>query len=272
MERAFSLCHATVPELAPAEAVRVAAQNGCRFVSIRLIVEPPGGATYPIMHDKGVLNETRESLRETGVRVLDAEVARLAGETDVSAFAPFLHVAAELGARCVLTTGDDAEPARMVETYGRFCGLAAEFGLSADLEFVPWLRIASLADAVRVVSQAAQANGGILVDALHLDRSGGRAADLRALPPEWLRYVQICDAAAEQPASIADLIHTAREERLFPGDGALDLVSFMRAAPAGIPVAIEVPTATLARRMAASERVKLAVDATRRVLAAAQRE
>jgi len=269
VDRALSLCHATVPELTPAEAVLVAARTGCAFVSVRLMVDPPGGTTCTIMRDEGLLRATCDSLRATGVRVLDVEVARLAGDTDVAGFEAFLRIAAELGASRVLTTGDDAEPARLVETYGRFCDLAAGFGLGADLEFVPWLGVGGLAEAVRVVSQAARPNAGILVDALHLDRSGGSVTDLRSLRPEWLHYAQICDAGATPPASVAEMIHTAREERLFPGEGELDLVAFLRAMPADIPIAIEVPNATLARRMAAFERVSLAVAATRRVLATA---
>ena len=35
---------------------------------------------------------------------------------------------------------------------------------------------------------------------------------------------QLCDGPAERPATTEGLIHAAREERMFPGEGGLDLV------------------------------------------------
>ena len=43
------------------------------------------------------------------------------------------------------------------------------------------------------------------------------------------------------------MMHAARYERMFPGEGGIDLVSLTRAMPADIVVSIEVPTATLAK-------------------------
>ena len=68
------------------------------------------------------------------------------------------------------------------------------------------------------------------------------------------------------------LLHAATRERLFPGEGAIDLVGLLRALPVGIPVALEIPRAALSRTMAAQERLQLAVQATRRVLASAYDE
>jgi sugar phosphate isomerase/epimerase len=68
-------------------------------------------------------------------------------------------------------------------------------------------------------------------------------------------------------------LHAAVKERLWPGDGAIDLIGLVRALPAGIPIALEIPTETLARTMGAKERVMRAVTATRALLeAAAQKE
>lgn len=269
-QRAVSLCHATVPELMPPEAIAVAEASGCSHVSMRLMIDPPGGDTCAIMREPTLLRETIRRLRETGVRVLDVEVARLNADTRIAAFEPFLRVAAELGAGGVLVTGDDAEHTRLVDTFGAFCDAASGFGLNADLEFVPWLAIDDVAAAVRVVGAAARRNGGILVDTLHLDRSGGRASDLAAVPSDWLHYLQISDAGAQRPKNVADMIHTARQERLLPGDGALDLIAMLNAMPFDIPVAVEIPNAKLALGMAALDRVRLAVGALRNLFAVAR--
>jgi hypothetical protein len=50
------------------------------------------------------------------------------------------------------------------------------------------------------------------------------------------------------------------------------LVGLLRALPVGIPVALEIPRATLSRTMPAPERLQLAVQATRRVLESAYDE
>ena len=265
----ISLSHSTVAECTPLQAIDVAAATGCDFIGIRLMSDPPGGEVFPIMRDATMRRETARHARECGVGVLDVEVARLQPETDVAAFAPFLEAAAELGARRVLATGDDADQARLTATFAAFCDEAAAFALGADLEFVPWLTVGDPAAAARIVGGAGRPNGGILVDTLHLDRAGGDAGDLARLDPALLHYVQISDAPAVRPRTTDEMIHTAREERLFPGEGGLDLVTMLQAMPSGIPVALEAPTVRLAQTMPARERMMRAVAATRRVLAAA---
>jgi sugar phosphate isomerase/epimerase len=65
------------------------------------------------------------------------------------------------------------------------------------------------------------------------------------------------------------ILAEARGERLFPGDGELDLPALLRAVPREVPLSIEAPTLTLARSVGALERARRALAATRRVLARA---
>jgi sugar phosphate isomerase/epimerase len=109
-------------------------------------------------------------------------------------------------------------------------------------------------------------NFGSAVDALHFDRSHSRLSDLSALPRTWFRYVQLCDAPRARASDRESLIHEAVSERMFPGEGAIDLAGLLRALPSGIPIALEVPTATLARTTPAAERLQRAVAATRKLL------
>jgi sugar phosphate isomerase/epimerase len=128
------------------------------------------------------------------------------------------------------------------------------------------MSIADLALAARMVRAVACPNFGIAVDALHFDRSHSRVSDLAALPRTWFRYVQLCDAPGVWTPDRASLLHAAVSERLFPGEGAIDLVGLLRALPRGIPVALEIPTATLARTVPVAQRLQRAVAATRKVL------
>ena len=56
---------------------------------------------------------------------------------------------------------------------------------------------------------------------------------------------------------------------MFPGEGGLDLVSLVRAMPADIAISIEVPTTALAKTMDANARATRALEAAKRVIAAA---
>jgi sugar phosphate isomerase/epimerase len=265
----LSLSYYTVPELAPAAMVRAAASEGFDFVGVRLLDGQPGVSATPLLESSTLRSETLACLKDTGVKVLDASGARLVPSTDLAAFDSFFEAARELGARHVLATGDDPDESRLVDRFAMLCDAAQRFGLTVDIEFVPWLTVASLDDAARLVRTVAHPALGIAVDALHFDRSGSRLDDLAMLPRPWFRYVQLCDAPEEWRGDREALLHAATRERLFPGEGAIDLTGLLRALPAGIPVALEIPRAALSQTMAAQERLRLAVQATRRVLQSA---
>jgi sugar phosphate isomerase/epimerase len=142
--------------------------------------------------------------------------------------------------------------------------------MTADLEFMPWTYVPDMATASRIVAPMGQANAGILVDALHFDRSRSSTAELAAVPIDRLHYWQLCDGPAERPATTEGLIHAARHERMFPGEGGIDLVSLARAMPADIVVSIEVPTVELARTVDARTRAQRALDGAKKVIAAAR--
>jgi sugar phosphate isomerase/epimerase len=265
----LSLSYYTVPELAPPAMVRAAAEAGFDFVGVRLLDGQPGNSATPLLESPALRQETLACLRDTGVQVLDASGARLVPSTDFSAFASFFDAARELGVRHVLATGDDPDEARLADRFSMLCEAAQRFGLTVDIEFVPWLTVSSLSDAARLVRAVAHPALGIAVDALHFDRSKSRLDDLERLPRAWFRYVQLCDAPGTWSADRDALLHAATRERLFPGEGAIDLVGLLRALPAGIPVALEIARAMLSRTMAAPDRLRLAVRATRRVLESA---
>ncbi|HEY2863235.1 MAG TPA: sugar phosphate isomerase/epimerase [Casimicrobiaceae bacterium] len=265
----LSLSYHTAPELTPPEFVREAAAAGFDSVGARLLDGQPGRDLAPLMQNAAVRRETIACLRDTGLRVLEASSARLRPDTDMSAFAPFFELAAELGARHILASGDDPDQARLVARFAELCERARPLGLTIDLEFVPWMSVTDLGAAARIVRAVGQANFGIAVDALHFDRSHSRLAELAKLPRGWFRFVQLCDAPAAWTSDRDALIHAAVSERLFPGEGAIDLVGLLQALPRELPIALEIPTSTLARTIPAAERLRRAVAATRTVLAKA---
>ena len=132
---------------------------------------------------------------------------------------------------------------------------------------MPWTAVRNAADAVAVVEAAGRpANAGILVDGIHFGRSHTTLDEIRALPREWLHYAQMCDAVAGTDFSDAELIHTARCERLLPGEGTVDLKGLFEALPADLPVSVEIPHDVRAPQLGALEWARQTLAATRQRL------
>jgi sugar phosphate isomerase/epimerase len=257
----------TALELAPPAMLDAAAAAGCAFAGVRMIPVTPGAPAYPLMHDPALLQETLRAVARTGVGISDLEIVMLRPETVLAEYRPFLEAGARIGARHVVVAGYDDDASRLSARFAELCAMAAPLGLTCDLEFMPWSTVPDLAAAVRVLDAAGAPNGGILLDPLHFARGGSALAEVAAVPPARWHYWQICDAPAEHPGTTEGLLFTAREERLFPGEGGLDLAGLVRAMPGDLVVSIEVPKAQLARTVPGPERVRMAAKATRAFLA-----
>jgi sugar phosphate isomerase/epimerase/4-hydroxyphenylpyruvate dioxygenase-like putative hemolysin len=259
----YSLAHLTALSLSPPELVEAAADAGYRYVGLRLTRVTPQEPHYPLATDPALMRSTKVRLAATGVEVLDVELARISPERDPREFLRFLEAGAELGARHVITQLPDPDRNRKTERFAQLCELARPFGLTVDLEFPSWTETPDLREAVRVLRGADQPNAGILVDLLHFARSGSSVADLRQLPAHWFHFVHVCDAPAGVPPTNEGLIHTARFERLFPGEGGIDVRGILDALPPGLPYALEIPRATLVAQVGAKEHARQAVTVTR---------
>ncbi|WP_404434628.1 TIM barrel protein [Microbacterium lacus] len=262
----YSLAHLTALSLSPPELVDAAAAAGYRYVGLRMTKVTMEEPHYPLTYDPALMRATKTHLAATGVEVLDIELARITSGDNPRDYLRFLEAGAELGARHVITQLPDADFARKTDRFAELCQLALPLGLTIDLEFPSWTETPNLTEATRVLRAADQPNAGLLIDLLHFTRSRSSLDELRALPPEWFHYAHVCDAPGEIPTSTADLIHTARFERLFPGDGEIDMLSILDALPAGIPYALEIPRAKLVAQVGGKEHSRLAIAAARRHL------
>lgn len=270
MAHPLSLAFLTVADLGPVAAIRLAADTGYAMVGLRLL-PAAGEPDYPLMTDDALLAEARAALADTGVAVGDVEIVRLGPAPDFALFARLCRRAGQLGARHVLVAGDDPEEARLTESFARFAAMAGDHGLTADLEFMPWTAVPDLACARRVVEGAGHAAGGVLIDALHLDRAGATLDEVAALPPRLIHYVQFCDGPVPFDPATEALIAVARGARLFPGLGGIDLAGLARVIPPGAAVSVEVPNRDWAARIDARGRALMARAATEAVLRAAGR-
>ncbi len=262
MTRPISLAALTVLELSPPEVVQCASLAGYSHVGLRLLPVTQREPSYDILGDTPLRRELQRVIAATGIKICDVEFMRLDADVDIKSFQPLLETAAVLGARNALVAGYDPDEARFTDRLAQLCDLAAPYAVNVNLEFFPWADVSSLPQAQRIVARCGRSNAGILIDSLHFSRTGATFDQLDSVPQQWLHYMQLCDAPAARPATTDALIHQARAERLFPGEGGLDLVGLLRHMPRDIPIGIEAPTRTRALTLAPVERARRAREAT----------
>ncbi len=234
-DRPLSLHPTTLVGAGPLEVVTAAAMAGFPMVGVRLAPAHPDDPSPCLLTDRGLLRRLSRTLRDHGLRVLEAEVVRLAPDTTGDRFERHIETAAELDAAFVLTVNHDPDLGRAADRLAELAERAVSRGLRIGLEFMAFTEVKTASAARDLVRRAGHPALGVLVDALHLARSGDTPETLAALP---LLAAQICDASHAPPA---DLAWEARHARLLPGEGGLRLRAFVAALPPGLPVSVEAP-------------------------------
>jgi sugar phosphate isomerase/epimerase len=255
--------------LAPVELVTLAADLGCDCVSIGLTplgYNPQGYAPFSLRDDRALRRETIAALRDRGVAISLGEGFTVRPGVDIAAQAGDMDVMAELGAERLNTVSMDPDRARSLDQFAVFAEMAGTRGMGSTIELCPVLVIATLADAVDVVRHVGRDDFRLLLDTMHLGRSGATGAEVAALDPALIDYVQLADAPC-MPSEPNYMIE-ATFERMAPGDGDMPLVDYLMSIPPGVTVSIEVPLRSQAEAgIAPAERLPSVVAAARRLLA-----
>lgn len=183
-----------------------------------------------------------------------------------------LDLAAAVGARAVTALVMPGEPwdrEAGVDGLGLLAAAAVERGLLVQVEPFAWSALWDIVEAAEVAARCGAPNAGVLIDNWHLQRRGGSATTLDAVPVESVVGVQISDAVAAGPMA-PDQLAADSSNRLFPGDPAGGLRpegvlgSLLRRGWTG-PVAIEVfagePTDPLKRARRAADSFRAVVTA-----------
>ena len=267
-QRLFSLAYLTADTCTVPQAIDLAAALGYAYVGLRLMPNAPGAPQQMLIGNDAILRETQARMRDTGVGVYDLEIIRIGESFEPASYRPLWDAGAALGARAVLVAADDTDPARLAHHYARLCECLLPYGISANLEFMPWTAVKDCHAALQVIARAGQpSNAGLLVDALHFGRSTTTLADIASIPRPLLHYAQICDATAGLHFSDEALIHTARSERALPGEGSIDLQGLFSVLPADVPVSVEVVNFERSAALGATAWAAQCLQASRRVLA-----
>jgi sugar phosphate isomerase/epimerase len=91
-------------------------------------------------------------------------------------------------------------------------------------------------------------------------------ADIAAIPRELLHYAQMCDATAGVNFTTEELIHTARQERLLPGEGNIDVAGLFACLPQDLPVSVEIVNLERSTPMGDKAWAKLSLAACQKLL------
>lgn len=202
-------------------------------------------SVWPLMYRRAISREglTPEGMRavvdDAGVRVTDLDPCgdwlpsrdeqgdRATPFRSIWTRHDFFDAAAALGADTIVAvdlTGGPVAADVAVEGFAALCDDAAEHGLRVALEFMPFSGIPDLAAAWHVVATTGRDNGGIVLDACHLARSGGAPASVAAVPADRVFAVQLADGPAHAPD---DLMDEAMFHRAAPGDGDFDIAGLV---------------------------------------------
>lgn len=264
IRRPLSIAHLSAIEATPLELINGAARAGLDAVGLRIIAPRPGDVVAQVAGNPGAIRELKTEFKARGVGLNDIEAIILQEETDFSRFDAALEAGAELGARHTVVNMYIEDPRQAADRFGELCTFVARHGLNAALEFIPLSLLKTLDGALAVLEGAGQPNGKLLIDAIHLSRSGGHPRDLAKVAPELFAFAHLCDAPLKQP-SVEGLPTETRQQRLLPGKGELWLDEFVAALPPALPIGIEAPSLATAG-LPVAEKIAMNAAAARRVL------
>ncbi|MBQ3437963.1 MAG: sugar phosphate isomerase/epimerase [Fusobacterium sp.] len=249
LKKEFSLAHLTAMSTSPLELVRIAANTGYDYVSIRQIyMNLPSEIPVDLSEDKRMYQEIKSIFQDTGLKLLDIELARIYDGVDIKSYERALETGKSLGAKHVLSSiwTDNKEYA--MDKVIELCELAAKYDLTVDLEAVPIAGVKSFAEIAEILRKINQKNAGFMMDTHHFHRAGDKIDFLKSLPKEWFNYAQICDATGEIPKEKEEMIFIMREGRDYLGEGGIDVAGILNEIPV-VPYSIELPNSARVKEL-----------------------
>jgi sugar phosphate isomerase/epimerase len=254
--------------LPPVEFVNLAADLGCRYIST--IVQgqplvPLGFPPFSLKDDVALRKNLRAAMNDRGVTISLGDGFLVLPGGEMRNFCTDLDVLAELGVPRINVVSLDPDLSRTFDQFAALTELAAQRNIETDVEPVPGLTVGNLSTAVAALEYVGRPDFRLLIDTMHLVRSGSGAADLTALDPEHIGYAQLNDTTL-QPR-IENYMEEAMYERMVPGEGELPLRDILSALPPDIVIELEVPRRSLALAgVGPIDRLRPCVEAARRLL------
>jgi sugar phosphate isomerase/epimerase len=255
--------------LPPVEFVNLAADLDCRYISTGLSAVPYNPHGYPsfsLRDDAALRAQMIAAMEDRGVAISLGEGCIVRPEAEARNLAADLDLFAELGVTRINTVSLDPDRARSFDEFGILVEIAAERGMETTVEASPGLTVGDLDTALAAIDHVGRPDFRLLIDTMHVVRSGSSADAVAALDPNLIAYVQLSDATLEP--RFDSYMEEAMYERMVPGEGELPLRELLAALPDGLVISLEVPQRALAEAgVGPEERLGRCVEATRALLA-----
>ena len=238
-DRLISIAAGVSPELE---------SDPCTFVEIAAEAGWNGTGVWfdPSTWTDKTTKDVKKRVDDAGLTVVDMEVIRMGPKGDCGE--RLIEAASMIGAKNILTISNFDSLEATAERLNELCLLANPSGIRVCIEFMRFTSIRSLADALMVMDLVEQRNAGILVDLIHVFRSGTSYEEILSVDPFLFPYAQWCDAQAEPAGwSTKELIRDAVDDREIPGDGELPVAEFESLFDISVPFSVEVRSKNLRR-------------------------
>jgi sugar phosphate isomerase/epimerase len=254
--------------LPPVEFVNLAADLGCQHISTGLTSFDFGiyaYSPYSLRDNPPLRREMAAAMRDRGVSISLGEGCTIREGVSADDFARDLDLFVELGTDRINTVSMDPDFGRTCDEFARLTEMASGRGLRVTTELAPSLTVCDLPKALEAVRRVNHPAFKLLIDTMHVVRSGSTPADLAALDPHLIDYIQICDAP--RVPRFASYHEESMFERKVPGEGELGVRELVAVLPADRVYAIEVPLRSEALAgKGPAERLGKCVDAVRQML------
>ena len=233
-----SLASGVLPEFGAVAVIEAAAAAG--FDAAGLWIEPAEWTAQ-------VARAARAALAATGLPALDIEVIWLKPDSAMDDHRKVIEVGGELGAASGLRVSADPAHGSTAARLADLCRHAEGSGIRVALEFGVFTEVKTLGAAIAILDAVAHPLRALLIDPIHVDRSGSAIADIARVDPALLPYAQFCDAPAKRPdpADFDAVIVDAIDLRAQCGEGGLPLDELYASLPRNIPLSIELRSKAL---------------------------
>lgn len=228
----IALASGVLPEATPLQLVEAAARAGFDY----------GGMwVEPDQWTDATTRAVARALGETGLKLLDIEVVWIKPGPPDPFHLHIVEIGAALGARNVLCVSSDPDKGATRDKLAILMERGRALGIRVNLEFGLFTEVKTIQEASALLHEINDPAGGLLIDALHWQRSGGTLDDIAMAPRDWLSYAQLCDAPmpGADPADPDAILIEAIDGRMPVGQGGLPLRQMIERLPDALPIAIE---------------------------------
>jgi sugar phosphate isomerase/epimerase len=234
-QRLISLAAGVVQEFAPEDVVYAAAKAGFNAVGIWCELDS--------WTDERT-DKVKTALADAGITALDIEVVWFQPGEPIDTHDRIVHIAEAIGAKNILCVSSETDIEQTKKRFRHLCQLVEGSDMRVVLEFLAITEVNTLAKALEVLKDVAHPAGGILVDTLHLKRTGSTVESLSVLAqqqPALLPYLQLCDGSATlKDDSYDGVLEDALYLRNLLGEGELPLKEILQCFDAKLPLSLEI--------------------------------